>query len=685
MAVRPCIVTTWAYPEPFISEGVLNPFWKNSSVVPQLREFLSVSEAELENATVAAASAISGLQTMLASREEAGNTSTFYSLYIHGFADRDAMRGFENPNDAITGWVDAFPDDATDSSPFISNGLDVCKAWGDAFLDEFKTLLDSNELPYPSRFHFDTEMDISESLAARPVSAGYDGWMDYALADPRATTEIVDGVSTFTEMVNGWVTTEGASLGWDVNESYWGSDNKDLREFLKYYMYRLRDYLHWYAFIEKATTIFPGTTWSNWNHGDYGTYLEPTLCKGKASNVCYGDSAPYSDFAAPSLYPLRNESFQDVGSEKADWINVLGITSSVKEHGPPYSDDFATLWTELSFRTIEGLVRVNGPDNVVPWITYAGEFYSEANFIDDVDVVTIDSEYADNFVVGNKISLRDVSDSQLYVATTLRIYDQGNGTHTINIGGLNPTDKGNFGSVTQARDAVIAINSPVNDVSPESTSFFYQVDQSAIDRVVDRCVSLGVTEYIFWQNDGVISDAQWISMADGVAKLEDGLGVLLGELRSVYTSIDGGKVVVEFKMPANGSWNISNLSISSGMSPVITNDGVQLVYEEITPEHLSVNEVGDLSVEFMITSPSIVSGSEVTIGITEGWIEDDTYRFKTSATTNVVSGFSLNPEYSLFSVSNESESRNSTYQNGKPPPTPNRKTPNDLSPGVVPY
>jgi len=661
MTVNPCNIFSWSSSD-VLDGSSIHSFWKRSSLHVYLEDSISTSEAELANAPATGVSYANQVKGLLDKAASAGNTSEVYSVYVHGIGDRESQRGLEHADDAIPGWSDG-SDVYGNGGPYTENGRAASKLWGTAFLIAFKDQLDLLGYPYPQRFHYDTETTYDMFEAAKAPSAGYPGWFDAAYEDPRATTELVDGISTFKDLVDNWVIVGGGSdtsLTWDVEANYWGESNKDLRDFNSHLVLRVRDYFLYDVLLEKAQELFPGVTWSNWNHGHYNTVENPTVSRSKASADNYGDRGPYSEWAAPALYPMTNNNFQDVGSNKADWITKLGIEGQLELAGPPYDEDFALVWTTASKQLIEGVERgEGGPENLSPWITFAGQYYfSLSNFVDGVDLVTIDSVDIDKLAVGNTLTLRDSGSNILYSGDIVKLVDQENGTHKVNIANISPTDEGNFGSVALATDSVIQEKIDVSNVASESTNYNYQTRQEDILNVLTRCVELGITEYIFWQNPALMNDARWELVAQAMAYVEEGLGVLLGQIGSAAVSVAGNSIDISFNAPANGSWDLLNLQVNNSKAPVIKIGDLVLPFTNISEEDLSIDgsDPDTLFATLVLTDDVISTSQNVTVTFQEGWIYDPDNDFRSSATVNVSSGFDSNlTEDDIAIINNSAE------------------------------
>jgi len=666
MTVNPLKVFSWTTPD-VIDGSDTHAWWKKTSV----RQYYEKSISNTQMADEAGAIDIGtqyadNIKTILDKATTAGSNDTDYSVYVHGIGDRDNMKGLTHDDDVLDGYVDG----STllgNGGPYTENGRAEAKEWCTWFLDAMKAQLDVLGYPYPATFHIDTETNIDVFNAATSSAGG--GWFDEAYADARATTELVDGVNTFKDLVDNWITVDGVSLataGWDVNASYWGTANKDLRDFMSFLNSTIRNYFLHDVLMEYAETIFPGKKWSNYQDFNAGTWDNPSTGRSKAGTRHYGSSLNtnsdrrlYGDFSSPVLYPMKATAFQDVGSSKSDWITTLGIESNMLLSGPPYDTfDYETVWTEACSQHVTGVVAAEGDaENVVPWIMYESWYVGanlNPNFIDDVDLVIIDSSDSSNFAVGNQIILQNVSDVTLYTADIVRIVDLEDGTHQINIDAISPDDSGaSFGSVTKATDTTILTQSAVTSVAAEG-NFIYRTEQSGILKVLDTCINLGINEYCFWQNPDLIGDESWDFNAEAIGYLEDGLGVLLGEVGSVDVHPFGVFVEFYFNQPANGDWDVPNIIIDSEKAPVITADGNIVSFED--PNIFDIATGGDNQITFLlnITSGAVGAGQELKVTFQQGWLTNPETGFTNAATDNVTAGIGANPKTGIVDGVNNS-------------------------------
>ena len=652
MTVQPCIIHSWDHPD-VVTDTIVHPTWAATSFYPFLEDSISQSEGELANAAATGISYANQINTILANYDSVPHrTAGMYSIYVHGFADRDAMRGHDHPDDAITAWNTDYPGDTGTQGPFTANGRAESKLWGDAFLTAFKGRLDELSLPYPQRFHMDSEFIIGHFDATKSASLDYPGWMDYAYSDPRAKTELVNGVDTFKDLVDNWVTADGGALTWDAEQSYWLEVNRNLRDFMSYLNLVIRDYILHDGLLNRAKELFPGMLTSNWEHSNFGTNTMPSISNTKASGRLFGNSALYSDFAAPTPYPLSNVSFQDTGSEKPDWVNTLGIT--LPHAGPPYDDNYAMIFTEAGIQQIETVVANEGAANVAPWINFAEQTFSVPNFVEGMQLVTINSVDADNFAIGNTIEVMNSSSTVIYTGTIERVYDEGDGTHTINVSGTTPDDSGaNYGNIDTAIDTTINVESGASAMADESTSFIYSTRNEDIQKILRRCIDFGITEYIFWQNPALMNDTRWSLIADNVEYLEDGLGVRRGQASASINS-SGTIITVCFDEPANGSWDLTDMTIDNTKKPQIIVGKGEVTYTDIDINDFSIVADGKLSVNLVLVDRVVTAGETVNLIMTESWGLEAATKFKTAATDNVMAGVGANPSTGFIQAQNNS-------------------------------
>jgi hypothetical protein len=483
------------------------------------------------------------------------------------------------------------------------------------------------------------------------ASSGYEGWMQFALDDPRATTELIDGVNTFQEFVDNWQPLSGGELTWSTTNVIWDGVNRNLREMLSHLNLRMRDWLHEEGMMKKARELFPGMTWGNWNHGQIGDRDNPGYGRGKGDQRYYEDTGPYSDWTSPALYPLSGAALQGGGSLKSNWASNVGIT--LPSYGPPYDDDNGLLWSEVQRQNAENAVAVGGADIFCPWINHAGETYSLNQFRDGVTLVILPSSDVDNFAVDNPIILRDSGNQTLYEGTILRIVDLENSTHQINIRIDSIALGAEYSNVANAQDPVTNNSKTIETVSvADEPTYTYVTRIEDIKRVLEKCIELGVTEYIFWQ--GSVSDQEWLQIAETIDYTEEGLGVRLGEATTPSIEQEGLSVAIKFNPPANGPWVLENIRIDNDNAPDIILGNRNLPYEPLTSDNLSIDQAGRLTARLLLRSAPIKRTDVVDVRLREGWLCDDVPQFRNAAVTNVQRGFDANQLVNIVRSRNQS-------------------------------
>lgn len=663
MSVDPVRIHTWTYDSTNNSQ-----YLNNTSVIPMVILSLESPQDTSGGISSAVDEFVANLQTIQAAVGETGRELSDYSVLIQNFGETSNLKLLRNPDDRITVWFqgnsgDLLPiEDASGSiaysSPFASNGIAECRAWSTLFIPALKTELDRLSLPYPSRFHMYYDENIGSEYATLNSSFDYSqGFMDFAYADARSTTELVDGISTFKQWVDTWATLTGGSLAWVSGADYYADSNKNLRMFMDILNYRIRDHALNESLFEIVKSSFPSVKVSNWEHANYGLRTSPVVVR-PDTRIWYNTSI-YSDFSSPSLYPLSDVLFSDdtveVGAStltsKEGFNAVFGL--SLAFAGPDYTSDYAKTFVEYQIDKIQRISVVeNATSAIAPWFDTSFQSYTVNKFRDTVFLVDFTTTLSANFAVGNTIQLMNSAGTIIYTGEILAKYKSGlSGFTRINVGNYSPTDPSDLSRVTRAKDTTIGITTAVSSRLVEP-SFSYSVSDSANQEILTECISLGIKEYIWWQNSS-LSDTQWSSLGILADWVEESTGVREGELDRIEVLSNGTTVRFIFDRPANGSWVLDELVFDTNRNPSISVNMVEVTFDAFNTGALGISG-SQLYADLHLDESVIYSTDSVSVYLNNNWIYHPVTKLRNSAVTNVQSGVDMNLNSNSVNATNNS-------------------------------
>jgi len=288
-----------------------------------------------------------------------------YSIFPQGFGARGVSM-FSHPGDRIQG-VDK------NRSPYTANGRAFWRDHARRMLSSLKGELDRRGLAYPSAAHLDLE--------ARVPPDEIKAWLGPALRDPRAGTDLVNGVRTLEEIHGSWTTVSGGRLTYDNRGSFWNSSrNRDLRDFAYALSEQIADWALQDTFYSVAREVFPGIRCSNWDGIIGGTVSDPLIARTKADMRRFGVDRLWADRSAPWFYPLEGVNFQGSGSGPDDWFRLLGVSRSGN-----LDEDYGRLMLASARAQLQTLSAQRNAEHVVPWINHPGQVYKAGQFAKNRD------------------------------------------------------------------------------------------------------------------------------------------------------------------------------------------------------------------------------------------------------------------------------------------------------------
>lgn len=339
--------------------------WTVDNVFPMARIFLPSTIGAPSEEAVALADKIEQTQAFFQSVNRSYNQ---YSVFVQGFGGRDGLSLMNHPDDAISVEFGT-------QGPFVANGINECRTFSEAFFAALKSELDSRSLPYPVALHTDYEGNMGNL-------AGALNWMDAALVDPRATTEIIDGENTFERLATTFTMTDGAPLSWNEQENYYNTlSNRPLRMFVDNVRKKIRNYALFVSYWEPAKKYFPNVVTSNYQEFA-ASYENPVYGGSKLDSLYVYNNARWSDKSSPVFYMRGGSEMQGIGSWPADWFSEFGLTFDTTLPDSQDYKDLSIAWMQSDFDSIKAnealltdLGNLSG-SNIIPWIDYTGRVTS---------------------------------------------------------------------------------------------------------------------------------------------------------------------------------------------------------------------------------------------------------------------------------------------------------------------
>jgi len=222
---------------------------------------------------------------------EVGRSDFRYTLYPFGFGasaregpgnPRNGWALGENPLDRLT--TGGLPDQVAHEVWFTRHGRALNAEWSGRFFHQLEKDLEEASLPRPAYLL----PDFEAFLRLRSVRR----WLPHALADPRAKTERIDGISTLEDLAAG-IPADGARGGWSPEIQAW---------WLGLWQ-RCREFALWEGFFQPARAVWPQIP-----IGSY--YLVPGSEEHPFSFRSVGREVTtarlrHVTHAVPPLYPVR--------------------------------------------------------------------------------------------------------------------------------------------------------------------------------------------------------------------------------------------------------------------------------------------------------------------------------------------------------------------------------------------
>lgn len=341
---------TWANPAAGANIEWSDPFWLRSTVYPMVR--WKVNECNQTGgiartppgysaqALTAAGAGIAGanwLKYLTDQMALLGRTFTTYSLIPMqlGVAVEDDYTA-DPPNCPCLcqNWRDRVTIVSTASAAtiaqiqvntrFCANGISLTTTWASTMLDAFEAQRVIDGTAVPPYSHVDVEHDPADAFTVRDDG---DGNWDPELADARASTELVDGVSTIAALRAAATDLNGDALTWNSTRNVERVQNHRFCEWISGIRQIVGEYAIDAAYLNKLLTLYPSCKTSNFDYSA-ATRANPYL----------GLRAWRSDWNRPmshfyyqhlALYPLNNVSFGDpTYSTYAQQLARYGVTAT---------------------------------------------------------------------------------------------------------------------------------------------------------------------------------------------------------------------------------------------------------------------------------------------------------------------------------------------------------------------
>jgi hypothetical protein len=210
-----------------------------------------------------------------------------------------------NPRDRLADT--SLPQDAAYESFYAAQGIALNRQWSEAFVESLDARLASAGIPDPSALFFDLEASFTNRKAMH--------WWTAALEDPRATTELIDGIHTMAEI-------EEMAPEYDPSQEIWRPVNRQMYAYTASVAHRVLDYALWEGFWKQAAEVWPNAVRSNYSlyggTGANGVPVPRLYASLKAAPL------RFADFASPIMYGFPDYAINaaDTMEEHMDRYNV---------------------------------------------------------------------------------------------------------------------------------------------------------------------------------------------------------------------------------------------------------------------------------------------------------------------------------------------------------------------------
>lgn len=257
-------------------------------------------------------------------------TYTGYSLLLQGFGvpnedDFDAMPAncpplCQHPSDAVQ--ITGGQAEVEVSSPFVATGVAACTTWANTCLNSYEAQRITYGVAVPGELNEDMEKDPNEQLWCRDDGKGV---FAPSLADARAATEIIDGVSTLAQRYAAGLDINGAALTFDPNKNMQRQVNMRFAEWASGERQRIGETALYTSLVVKAVALWSSIKSSNFS------YLASTRAHpwpaSRAWRNDFGYDMRHLHRQQPTFYPLNNTAFAANGaSSYAQQLARYGVT-----------------------------------------------------------------------------------------------------------------------------------------------------------------------------------------------------------------------------------------------------------------------------------------------------------------------------------------------------------------------
>ncbi|MFU8828197.1 MAG: hypothetical protein ACNA8P_02075 [Phycisphaerales bacterium] len=278
-----------------------------------------------------------------------GRSNFKYAIWPQNWAGRnddpslDVRNGFTlggNPRDRLD---QTLHQNAEYESFYAAHGIALNKQWSQAFVTHLDSMLQSNGLPKPTALFFDLEAAFTNRKAMY--------WWTAALEDPRADTELIDGMYTMRQI-------EAMAPAYDPNREIWRPVNREMLAYTYSVSMRVLDYALWEGFWKQAREVWPNVVLSN--YGLYGAAPSQPVLMERVGAEVKNASLRFADFASPIMYGYPSYAINTAESVP---VHLTRLGSSAT--GDP-SVDRRRLTVVYHKARLDALAAAEKP--IAPWI-----------------------------------------------------------------------------------------------------------------------------------------------------------------------------------------------------------------------------------------------------------------------------------------------------------------------------
>jgi len=293
------------------------------------------------------------------------NTPLEYSIYPQNIGSENWSDApyFHHPDDHLGD--PSNPDGL--GNPFSHHGRVAVSQYTDELIPAIESALAADNLPRPTRLHFDMESGSSSGGAMKTDEQGNPvGWWSMAQADPRFISEGVVEDATLSSLHQNATLINGAAPAPDYTVGTWEAVNGPFHGWIASLNTMAKDFVLRDTFFGPAKELWPNTRTSN--YGVFCTTPQHHIPRSKIFIRPVDVPSIGLDFQSPVFYPPSSTKFGEVGTRLADHLAYFGLPPTETAT----ADTMSALYRARAMAFIDAVIAACPDKPVAPWIGYPG-------------------------------------------------------------------------------------------------------------------------------------------------------------------------------------------------------------------------------------------------------------------------------------------------------------------------